>query len=352
MEKRKRLVKVSKYFPVLLVFFLFSNQKIYAEDFGQHVPESLPESLNDERYLHTSDEDDEEFLDAYSGEYLSAEKRSPLEKSIENSPEEIDSHVISSPELKYEKVRAEQEKDFTTSGQEFLGTHEEDSKFIIKTKKDFLNEYNRKAKGSFGFSFIQDNFTYEDQNNVFEQTFRRDDSSGMNSDFHGIIRLHGVQYFNKDWLKLGWGGAVGVGYNGGQGVFRTTGNISEAHVKLWTIPIEAFLDLSLDLTSYVQLNLQVAGSVVGLIQSRSDFEDLKELKRQRQIGLGYGLTGFLKLNLSKIFPSHGFGLLSFNSINRYYLHLMIRNQSYGSFKSEDLSISGTSFGAGFSFDYL
>ena len=352
MEKRERLARIFKCFSVLLVFFLSSNTNIYADDFGQHLPESLPESLNDERYLQATDEDDEKFLDAYSGEYLSNERRSPLDKAAEVSSEEIDAYIISSPESKYEKIRSKQKKDFDTSDQEILGTRERDTKFITTTKKEFLNEYNRKAKGSFGFSFIQDNFTYEDQNNVFEQTFRRDDSSGQNSDFHGIIRLHGVQYFNKDWFKLGWGGAVGVGYNGGQGVFRASGQISEAHIKLWTIPIEAFLDLSLDLTSYLQINLQIAGSVLGLIQSRSDFEDLKELKRQRQVGLGYAATGFVKLNLSKIFPSHGFGLLSSNSINRYYLHLMIRNQSYGSFKSEDLSISGTSFGAGFSFDYL
>jgi len=344
----KRLEKIVSIFLSLILVFSLSGQSSYAEDFGQYLPDTIDSGL----YSDDSDEDDEKFLDAYSGERLSRKSRSPLDKSVEESDKQDDNFVLDSPKNKYEKARAEQSKSFTTATQEIAGTHDKTGNLKIKTKKDFLNQYHGGSKGSFGFSFIQDNFTYEDRDNVFEKTFRRDNDNDLDSDFNGILRLHGAKYFNQHWLKIGYGGAVGVGYNGGFGLFKTNGETSEAHIKLWTIPIEAFVDLSLDLTSYFQLNLQVAGSVMGLIQSRSDFEDGKKKKRRRQMGLGYAATGFLKFNLSKFIPKLGFNLLSSNSVNRYYLHLMIRNQSYANFKSEDLKISGTSFGLGFSLDYL
>jgi hypothetical protein len=220
-------------------------------------------------------------------------------------------------------------------------------KYLEYKNRDIVRGVQRIGTKYFSFVFLKDDFDYKSSNNSFERTYR-----DKHSDTALILRLKGGRYITRGTaFDFSWRINIGVGRNGGKGRF-VDGAGSDADFKLWTIPVDIGFALETSFWRLMKFGVSAGPSVMGIIQNRSDLEDGDKRKNIRQMSPGYFATGTLKLSLSEIFSSDGVGLLSAYSITNFHLIFDARIQSYSNFKSKDVSISGTSFGVGFAFEYF
>ena len=90
---------------------------------------------------------------------------------------------------------------------------------------------------------------------------------------------------------------------------------------------------------------------MGISQSRDDKERGEDEKHRRQYSFGYFGHAKAQISLSSLFHDLAFGGFSQYQMTNMYLNLEARHQSYENFQ-DDISITGTSFGIGFTFEYL
>jgi len=201
------------------------------------------------------------------------------------------------------------------------------------------------ASNSFSFSFYKDNYSYTDPNLMFERTYR----DGADSNFPFLLLFQFAYPLLNSWIDFGVEANFGFGYNSGHGTFSDDGSESETRMNLWTLPVEVGFILEIDL-KYLIFSASAGPSLVGMIQNRSDFDPEDDGKNIRQFGYGYYATGRIKLNLNRIFTKNAFKLFSSYKATRLTLNLEVRHVDYSHFK-DDISISGNSYGIGFSFDF-
>ncbi len=225
--------------------------------------------------------------------------------------------------------------------------HENDPNLIRHTYRDlFQSIYNRGEK-AFYISYIMDNYEITDKRGVFKKTF----INGSNSKRGGGLHLGFDKYFYRGWTNLTYGMFFGLGYYNGKGIF-SSGEISKkAKFIMWTIPIDFTLSFEIPVQKYANLQIGGGPSLMGLYQTRSDRNYREAKKHRRQLGRGYMGMGRFKISLANIFKKNIFNMFKEYNVTNCYFNLEARHQSYSNFQ-DDISISGTSFGAGFSFDYL
>ncbi|MDD0852402.1 hypothetical protein HBN50_04800 [Halobacteriovorax sp. GB3] len=218
--------------------------------------------------------------------------------------------------------------------------------------KDFSNEEIMKAlydKGdrAFSISYFSDSFDYQDDTGVFSNTYEADSADSIKG---GLLMFNWQNYYTKRFLSPFWGAGAGLSYNTGHGRFAN-GSKSRAAFKLWTVPVDLYVGTDLSLGKYMKLTVFGGPSVMGIWQNRDDKEDGDPKKNKRQISPGYMGTAKLSINFSRMSDNYAFRLYQLSNISNLSMNIEARHHSYNKFQ-DDFSISGTSFGLGFTFEFL
>lgn len=232
-------------------------------------------------------------------------------------------------------------------GTQGMGTINTQDGYMEYKKSERLDQNNRKGESSFTFTILKDDFDYKDGRGSFEKIF---EGSGDVSKGAYII-LSRESYFMRNYIDLYWKGSLGVGLSYGQGIF-INGEKSDANFRLWKIPADLGLGLSIPLGSWFSLSASGGASILALLQNRSDVNKRNEKRNRRQFSPGHFAEAKFKWNLGKVFKDTNFIMLREYDVSNFYLDFMIRQQEYNNFKEENLSVSGQSMGLGFSFEFL
>lgn len=210
-----------------------------------------------------------------------------------------------------------------------------------------------RGKRVFHMEYLRDEYSYASQDDKFERTYRKEVPHKDNPRNWGMINLGMEHFLARSVVDFTVGGAFGLGLNQGRGMFAGSDVKSSARFSLWTIPFDLVLGMGLKLGRWMKLSVAGGPSIMGLIQTRSDKEDTRaEKKRRRQFSYGYIGTGRLQIALSDIIPKSTFAYYSEYNISKVYMNIFGRYQNYANFQDEDIAITGTSIGLGFSFEYF
>ena len=225
-----------------------------------------------------------------------------------------------------------------------------DRGYVSYETADLVDKMNKAGKSSFSFLILKDEFDYASAAaGSFDSTYRR--LEAQSSDPAYMLILQGERFLLRSWVEFSWGVNAGIGYNGGYGIF-SNGQQSTAFLRLWTIPVDAVFSMKIPMTSWIKLSASAGPSAIGLLQYRNDLEDGNREKRIRTGSWGYFASGKLQISLSDMSSSFAYEFFRDYEITKVYLNLEARMHDYSNFKDAALSISGTSIGAGFTFEYL
>lgn len=231
------------------------------------------------------------------------------------------------------------------SGAPFSGLNSD--KYLTYTNEEILASIRGKSKSSLAFEFFQNNFDYVDSRGVYERTFNSD--SGAKG---GSLHITRDSYLYKGYINLGYGGGIGVGYSTGKGIFAADGTVSNTSFNLYSLPLDLRLLIEIPVGHFMKLSVAGGPSAMGLIQNRSDRDSGDKDKEKKQVGFGYSAEGKVKFNLSYMFTDTGFDYYTSHEVSFMSLDFIMRTQSYSGFGDEDIEITGTSYGLGFTFEFL
>ncbi len=211
-----------------------------------------------------------------------------------------------------------------------------------------VKKLKNKGNQTFGFVYFKDSYVYDDPSNNFVRTFE----TSTDSIKGGVLQLQFQKIITKGWLSFAWGINAGVGYNNGRGLFLD-GEQTESETKftLWTLPLDFSLALSLPITSWVKLSVYGGPSAMGLIQNRDDRDQKDPKKQRRQVSYGHFYGAKFHFSLTNIFKKTALHLYDQFDVTQYFVTFDARVHEYQNFQ-DVLAISGTSFGVGFTFEYL
>lgn len=221
-----------------------------------------------------------------------------------------------------------------------------DPNALVFSNRDMFKNIYRKGKWSFGLSYMPDDYDIKDSRGVFAKTYNADKSTR-----YGGVLVEINRFFYRGFVDMTYGFNGGFGMSRGLGVFSTSQEISEVKFSLWTIPFDFSLGMDIPMGRYLSLSVSGGPSAMGLYQTRSDKESGEANKHKRQISPGYFAMGKLKISLGNIFSSSLVSLFSDYKITNYHFTITARMQNYENFQDE-ITISGSSIGAGFTFEYL
>lgn len=238
-------------------------------------------------------------------------------------------------------------KKYEDSGYTLPGTFEKQENYIDIDKKHVAKDFRKISTGSMNISFIKNDFDYQSTNDVINRTV----GMGYKHIKGGALYFRHDDYIvRRDLINAYWSLGAGVGYNSGKGIF-VDGNRSDATFNLWEVPVDLGLGMEVPLYSWFKIAGTGGPSVLGLMQNRSDFQRGEDGKRKYQVSPGYFLNGQMKINLTGFNEETAYDLFTSSQITNLFLNLEARHQSYNKFQ-DDIKISGTSFGIGFTFEYL
>ena len=328
-------MRISSCFLIALIFFICSIS-IFSEDYENHIPMS-----QEGKELEIHGEEREAFK-AYLPEVPSLQ---PLQF---DQKKELDPSYYLIPESGRETQPTEtwKEKTLGIKGQ-IPFEHENKFKIMKIRKHDNFKKIYNKGENTFTFAYIDDRYSIIDPGSIFQKTFRERPNRVKMGTFH----LGFDYYLYRGKISFAYGGNLGVGMYSGHGAFIGGDKSKKMRFNLWTVPLD-FL-FSVECAVWRLASLQVGGgpSIMGLYQNRTDREDGEDGKRRRQLGHGYAGFGRLKISLANILSASAFEIFKEYNITNYYLNLEARHQNYQKFRDE-IKITGTSFGIGFSFDFL
>lgn len=235
------------------------------------------------------------------------------------------------------------------SGRSAFMSQSEDHYLEFKND-ELIKDIYKKGKSSWSFIYLYDTFDYKDRENIFESTFRNEDSA--KSVQSGYLMLG---YRKKLWRAV-FDGEIGVdsglSYNTGRGKFSDNSELSRATVRLWIIPVDFVFAMKLNMTRYAGLTFGGGPSIVGMIQNRSDRSENDQDKNLNQVGTGYNAQASLDFSLSQIFPDYGMNMKLKSDISDLSMSLTAKTVNYSNFKNSDVKISGASVGLSFKFELL
>ncbi len=227
------------------------------------------------------------------------------------------------------------------------GSFEKNDNYIEIDKKEMAANFRNQSSGSFNVSFIKNDYSYQSENNVINRTI----SEGYKHIKGGALCLRSDQYFlRRDYLNSFWSVGAGVGYNSGRAVF-VTGERSDTTFRLWEIPIDAGIGIEIPIYRWFKLSGTAGPSVMSLYQNRSDFQSGEKGKNKIQVGYGPFANAQFRFNLSGFNDETAYTLFTESKITNLSMNLEVRYHNYSHFQ-DDIKISGTSFGLGFTFEYL
>lgn len=245
--------------------------------------------------------------------------------------------IKNDPRTKYEDV-----------GYTSPGTFEKSENYLENDKTEMAKDFRKYSSGGINITFIKDDFSYESHNDIINRTI----SEGYKHVKGGTLHLRSDQYFYRtDFFNTFWSLGAGVGYNSGRGIFLTNGQRSDTTFKLWEVPVDLGIGLEIPLSQWFKVSGAVGPSVMALFQNRNDLERGEDGKNKMQISYGQFANAQLKVNLSGFNSERAYDLFTESRITNLFLNLEARYENYQNFQ-DDIKISGTSFGIGFTFEYL
>lgn len=318
----------------LFLIFCFSAS---ASDFGIAMPDQIQEG--DYKF---SEDDSENSKDngvdfnlgdrGFDGEIKSGQEEKPFAIMDENIPKKPD--VGENDSLLH-------------SGNDVPFTHEGRDSVITFKNKDIHKEIYNKSDTALSLSYFIDQYDVTGRNGVFDRTY---DSNGGKRG--GSLHLSYDYYLTNGWFNLFYGGGLGLGFSSGEGQFSSSTSVNtNTEFQLFSVPADVRLGFEFVPSRYFKLNVSGGPSVMGLYQSRNDLPRGSEDKHRRQISYGYYGQAKLQLNMSAFFSSLAFRTYSNSDMTNLFLNLEARTQSFENFQ-DDISITGSSFGLGFTFEYL
>lgn len=275
------------------------------------------------------------------------------EDFTEDELEEAASTVKIQDRLKDNRVTLEDE---TKSTDFFLpGQLPETEELATYTNMEVIQRGEKVSDTEFGIFIIKDDFDYKSSTNSFKRVYRSDGNVAVDkseSDPSYMMKLNWAKFFYRGPVDISYGMGLGIGYNGGKGVFPNNEVSTETTFRLWTAPLEFLVGLETHANSWVKFAAKGGPSVLGMYQYRNDLDDRDDRKHLRQFSPGFFAEGSVGINIFKVFTSYGREMLNEYDITKNYLTAYARVHNYGSFKEEGLEISGVSFGLGFVFEYF
>ena len=227
------------------------------------------------------------------------------------------------------------------------GTFESRENYIETDKKAMAEEFRKNSSGGLNISFIKDDYTYTSTNDIINQTI----STGSKSVKGGAIYIRSDQYFRRtDSLNPFWSLGGALGFNSGKGFF-VTGDRSDTTFRLWEVPIDLGIGLEVPVYHWFKIAGCLGPSAMFLYQNRSDFQAGERGRNKGQYSYGQFANTQFKINLAGFSDDAAYDLFTESKITNLFMNLEVRYQSYRNFQ-DPIQISGTSFGIGFTFEYL
>jgi hypothetical protein len=238
-------------------------------------------------------------------------------------------------------------KKFEDFGYTNPGSLEGKANYIEIDKNQMSYEFRRLSRKGINLTYLDNRNTYESNNDIINQTI----GQGTGHVKGGSLMIRSDQYFFHTFLLNGfWSLGSGVGYNSGKALF-VSGERSDTTFRLWEIPLDLGLGLEIPIYHWFKI-VGVAGpSGMALYQNRSDFKDGEKGKNKIQVSPGQFVSAQFKINLSGFSDNYAYELYTSSNITNLLLNLEARYQSYEKFQ-DPIKVSGTSFGIGFTFEYL
>ena len=265
---------------------------------------------------------------------------------LKAKPQGSDIHFSAQPEL---NTTINEKRNLSETGYTLPGTFEKQESYIELDKKKMAKEFRKHSEGGINITFIKNDFDYMSTNDVINRTI----STGAGSLKGGSLFVRHDDYIFKTTALNGhWSAGGGLGFSTGRGFFTGDGSRSEAKFNLWEVPLDLGIGLEIPVFSVVKLVGTVGPSYLALIQNRSDYERGETGKRKVQHSPGYFASAQFKINMSTFSDQTAYELFTESQITNVYMNLEARYHNYSKFRGEDIEISGTSFGIGFTFEYL
>ena len=227
------------------------------------------------------------------------------------------------------------------------GVNTPSENYIELDKYEMAHDFRKHSSGAFNIAYLKNSYQYDSPQDVINQTI----GTGYRHVKGGAIYLRNDQYFFRSFmLNTFWSLGAGVGYNSGRGLF-VTGERSDTTFKLWEVPVDAGIGFEIPIFHWFKITGVAGPSVMGLYQNRDDFQNGEKGKNKTQVSIGQFAAAQFKINLSGFSSDFAYELFTNSKITNLTLNLETRYQSYQKFQ-DAIKISGTSFGFGFSFEYL
>lgn len=316
----------------LIIFCILISKSIHAEDLGITILGSEVEDT-----LSTLDEQlDPSPAVGSTGDEIGKIKVG--EKSA-NIPGYNDDSISNVKINKIDELKA--------AGYSLPGSFANKENYTETDPGELVDQYRRDGTSAFNLTYIQDKYKYESPNNIIERTI----SKGFRHVQTGFLLVRSDNYFHKNAVfNLHWslGGGLGLGY--GKGIF-INGDQSYAQFRLWEIPLDVGIGIEIPMTNWLKISGTVGPSGMVLIQNRGDLTEHETGKNKAQFGHGQFASAQFKFNLSKLTSLGSYELFTMSGITNLYLTLDARYHNYSHYL-DAITISGTSIGAGFTFELL
>jgi hypothetical protein len=320
---------------IIKIVFLIFAWNACAEDLGHSVS---GEAVEDVLVVKTKEERTGPFVDTknVSDDYAGKVGNSSQEDFIVGASNK--DLVVKDPEVKKLK----------SSGYVLPGTFDKEKNYLVLDKKQFAKDFGNQSTSALNLAFISDSFKYQSENDIINRTIGEGDQHVKS----GMLQVRLDQYLFKTFaLNSFWAVGTGVSYNSGKGTF-VTGSKSDAKFALWEVPLDLGIGFEVPLYTWVKCAGVIGPSGMVLIQNRNDFQNGEKGKNKYQFGYGPFLSAQFKMNLSAFNENLAYDLFSSSQITRLSLNLEARYENYSHFQDSAIAISGTSFGVGFTFEFL
>ncbi len=329
------MITFKRFFSILLLVSItvFYSVQVFAEDLDQ---------------ILSGDEVEDSLGAIKTGESSPYVIENP-EKEIENTIISKDAQTAIIFNENHEEIsdKVDVKAKFKDIGYTTPGTFEHNENYIETDKSAVVKDLRNHTQSSLTITFIKNGFNYASENDIINRTI----SDGPKHVKGGALYLHSDQYFFKSavlnvYLNIGGG----VGYNSGHGLF-VTGDRSETTFRLWEIPLDLGLGVEIPIYHWFKIAGAAGPSVEALYQNRNDFQSGEKGRNKTQVSYGQYADLQFKINLTGFNSNYAYDLFAESKITNLSMNLEARYQNYQNFQDQ-IKISGTSFGIGFTFEYL
>jgi hypothetical protein len=306
---------------------------LFAKDAGQYMPGMMPD-----------DEADKLWLEKEKSVDVNTHFNQPTTTVVEDPKR---SPLLQGQELEDVTDVKTSDKSTTKSSLAAISGSGSQTEFLELNADDINYKRRNAAHWNFSFSYLKDSFSYKDPNDIYQKTFKESTGSVQ----AGYLMFSSDYFLTRKLIDTTIGLNAGFGYQKGKGYFINSYNESDTVFQLWTIPIDLSAGVEIPFSGFLKASASAGPSIMGLLQTRNDREKGESYKRRRQISAGYFLEGKFQISLTDFFPKYGYSLFKDYDITKAFFDIQARVQNYNKFQDE-LEISGTSLGLGFTFEYL